>query len=262
MRLAALSLLSLLVLLAALLVARHPHSYAAQDRFAIAASSSTTYPVGTDELGRDRSVRLALALLLGLAGAVLASTFASLGAVTLGAGAAFCRPWVGHVLLYASDLFLTLPWIFLLMLVRAAFPLSLPPLQSASITFGLLALLGVPAFLRVNYIRTRRLQRSEWWQQAQAYGLHRHQLTRQLLPHLRPLLLTQFLLYIPACVIAEANLGALGLGIAEPLPSWGSMLQSLQSSVLLSSSKLAYLPIALLVAVLLCLELLLPAEDR
>lgn len=78
-----------------------------------------------------------------------------------------------------------------------------------------------------------------------------------MLPHLRPLLLTQFLLYIPGCLIAEANLGTLGLGISEPLPSWGSMLQALQNAAFLNSSRLVYLPIAALVLVLVLLEFLL-----
>lgn len=190
-----------------------------------------------------------------------ASALASALSVSLGAVAAFAVPSVGRSLLYASDLFLTLPWIFLLMMVRAALPLTLPPLQSAGITFLLLGILGVPAFLRVHYTRTIALRRSEWLLQSRAAGLRPLQIARQLLPHLQPLLVTQFVLYVPACIVAEANLGTLGLGISEPLASWGSMLQSLQSDVFVSNSRLVYLPIALLVGVLTLLELLVFRSD-
>jgi ABC-type dipeptide/oligopeptide/nickel transport system permease subunit len=75
-----------------------------------------------------------------------------------------------------------------------------------------------------------------------------------LLPHLRPLLLPQFLISVPAFIAAEANLGALGLGVGEPMPSWGSMLLELDNSALLARSHWIYLPIALLVVVLLILD--------
>ena len=74
------------------------------------------------------------------------------------------------------------------------------------------------------------------------------------MPHLLPLLLPQFLICVPAFIVAEANLGALGLGVGEPMPSWGSMLLELDNSALLARSHWVYLPIALLVLVLLILE--------
>ena len=99
--------------------------------------------------------------------------------------------------------------------------------------------------------------------QGRAAGLRPWQLARtHVLPHLKPLVLSQFLVYLPVCVIAEANLGTLGLGISQPLPSWGSMLQSPQSAALLSSSRLLYLPLIALIVVLLLMELLAFEEER
>jgi ABC-type dipeptide/oligopeptide/nickel transport system permease subunit len=75
-----------------------------------------------------------------------------------------------------------------------------------------------------------------------------------IVPHLRPLFLPQFLICVPAFIVAEANLGALGLGVGEPMPSWGAMLLELDNSAILARSHSVFLPIALLVAVLLILE--------
>ncbi len=252
------SILLLVLTIAAVVIASGSRwSYAAQDRDAISANASATHPLGTDELGRDRNVRIAVALLIGVAGSVAASALASVIAVGVGTGAAFAPAWIGRGVLYFGDLFLTLPWLFLLMMVRSALPLSLPPIQSAGLTFLLLGLLGAPAFLRVHHARTTGLRRADWLLQARAAGMRPVQVARQIFPHLRPLVLTQFLLYVPACLIAEANLGTLGLGISEPLPSWGSMLQALQNSAFLNNSRLVYVPMAVLVVVLTLLEFLL-----
>jgi ABC-type dipeptide/oligopeptide/nickel transport system permease subunit len=59
---------------------------------------------------------------------------------------------------------------------------------------------------------------------------------------------------VPAFIAAEANLGSLGLGVGEPMPSWGGMLLELDNSALLARSHWVYLPIVLLVVVLLLLD--------
>lgn len=262
MRLAAWVLLAATVLASAWIVYRSPAGYAAQDRDHISEGRSAQHSTGTDELGRDRTVRTAAALLLGLAGAVAASALASSLAVSVGVGAAFALVWVAKSLMYLCDLFLTLPWIFLLMTVRASLPLNLSPIHSAELTFFLLALLGAPVFVRVNYARAFAVRNAEWLVHGRASGLRTMQLARRhVLPHLRPLFLSQFLVYVPVCLIAEANLGTLGLGVTQPLPSWGSMLQELASSAMLAGSHWVYLPIGLLVGVLLMLELVLFEVD-
>ena len=256
MRLTAFLLLLFLAVAAGLVVARSQFGYADQDREHVAAAGSTLHRTGTDDLGRDRTVRTAAALLLGLAGATAASALASWLAVSVGLLSAFSPTWLGRMLLYGSDLALTLPWLFLLLIVRSALPLNLSPAHSAVLTFLLLGLLGWPAFTRANHARAYALRGADWLVHGRANGLRSSQLLRQLLPHLRPLLFSQFLIYLPICIVAEANLGALGLGVSEPLPSWGSLLLSLQSSAVLVSTRWVYLPIALLVLVLLLLEMM------
>jgi ABC-type dipeptide/oligopeptide/nickel transport system permease subunit len=255
MRKLARGLLIALLACAAFVLLRPGPSYSAQDREAIMEGSSARHTTGTDQLGRDRTVRTAAALLLGIAGAASASALTTVIAAAVGTFAAFSRPVVASGTMLLVDLFLALPWIFLLMMVRSGLPLNTSPLHSAAITFVLLAALGWPACARAVYGGACRLRGSEGMIQGRASGLRSRQLIRlHLLPHLRSLLLPQFLICIPAFIVAEANLGTLGLGIAEPLPSWGSMLQELDASVLLASTHWIYLPLTLLVLVLLLLE--------
>ncbi len=252
------ALLTFLLAIASVLVMMPGASYARQDREATMTGSTAQHWTGTDQLGRDRTTRIAAALLLGLAGAAAASAVTTVIAAGVGTVAAFSAPVVGAAAMLVVDVFLTLPWLFLLMMVRSGLSLTTSPVKSAAITFTVLAALGWPACARAVYRGTIALRSSPSMVHGRASGLRAGQLIRlHVLPHLRPLLLPQFLICIPAFIVAEANLGTLGLGIAEPLPSWGAMLLELDNSALLVSSGWVYLPIVILIGVLFLLDSLL-----
>jgi ABC-type dipeptide/oligopeptide/nickel transport system permease subunit len=78
----------------------------------------------------------------------------------------------------------------------------------------------------------------------------------QVLPNLRAPILAQFWLSIPLFILAEANLGVLGLGVAEPLPSWGNLLLDLVNHREIADAPWRLAPAALLVLVLLALQVL------
>jgi ABC-type dipeptide/oligopeptide/nickel transport system permease subunit len=234
-------------------LARYDYSF--QDRDAIMAPRTEQHPAGTDELGRDRAVRVAAAVLIGLSGATVAAAITTLIAACFGLVAAFSPQPVAAVLMLVSDVFLSLPWLFLLMMARSLLPLTASPLETALATFLVLAALGWPACARAIYRGAAALRSAEWMIHGRASGLKTKQLIRlHIVPHLRPLFLPQFLICVPAFIVAEANLGALGLGVGEPLPSWGAMLLELDNSAILARTHWVFLPIALLVAVLLILE--------
>ena len=226
-RFAAAFLLSLgLLLLVGPTVA--PMGYENQDRIHILAPPDALHWLGTDAVGRDNLARFLhggrLSITLGAASAALscavAAIFGALGALT-------GRP--GRILTSTVfDVMLSTPWHLLVFLVRALMPLDAPPIVIAGSTFAILGLVGWAHGARLIRDAVRDMAGSGWLRQARAAGAGPMQAwLRHIVPNLRPILLTQFLLLLPVLLLSEATLGMLGLGIPEPLPSWGGSLEDL-----------------------------------
>jgi len=149
----------------------------------------------------------------------------------------------------------------LLLTVRACLPLNVSPLGSMAITFLMLGLLGWPASARVVRASIGRLRNSDFMLQARAAGCTPWRLvSRQLVPNVMPVLLAQFWIAVPVFILAEATLGMLGLGVSEPLPSWGSMLREIESGDVWAQPCIAA-PALLLAGVVGSFQLVLPRQD-
>jgi ABC-type dipeptide/oligopeptide/nickel transport system permease subunit len=142
------------------------------------------------------------------------------------------------------DLFLSLPWLFLLLTVRALLPLNIPAVASVAVTFALLGMLGWAASARVVAAAVREMRNSEFVLQARAAGCGPWRLLlAHVLPNVRPILLAQFWISVPLFILTEANLGMLGLGVTEPLPSWGNLLRELENYSALAGSPWLWAPL-------------------
>ena len=244
-------------LIAVLLAALLPARYEKQFRDSPNAGPSRQFPLGTDDLGRDRLSRLIygtrVSLLLATAAALL-SCAAALGGIA-GLGIA------DTVIVGAADLFLSLPWLFLLLMVRACLPLNVSPMVSVTITFLLLGALGWAAPARVVRAAVRKLSVSDFMLQARATGCPQWRLLwRHLMPNAMPILLAQLWITIPAYVLAESTLGMLGLGVMEPLPSWGNLLRELEGGGIAGHPWLLA-PVLLLAAVVGSFQAVVERED-
>jgi ABC-type dipeptide/oligopeptide/nickel transport system permease subunit len=238
------------------------HSYAEQSREIISAPPSAQFWLGTDELGRDRFARLLYGTRVSLLLAPAAALLSTLLAALLGGAAGYLGGRWERAVTAGIDLFLSLPWLFLLLAVRALLPLNTSPVTSVVITFLLLGFLGWAAPARIIRAGTRTLVNSDYLVQAAAGGISRRRLFwRHLLPNLRPILLAQFWISVPLFILSEANLGLLGLGVSEPLPSWGALLRELENYSAVIANPWMLAPAILLVLVVCCLQLLLGTEE-
>jgi ABC-type dipeptide/oligopeptide/nickel transport system permease subunit len=238
-----------------------PSGYALQFRDIPDAAPSGQHLLGTDDLGRDRFSRLLYGTRVSLFLAPAAALLSSLLAGLIGGAAGLLGGWIQGVVMAATDLFLSLPWLFLLIAVRALLPLDVEPLASVAITFALLGCLGWAAAARVICADAARLADSEMVLLARASGSGGFRLLwRHVLPNLKPVLAAQFWISVPVFILTEANLGILGLGVAEPLPSWGSLLRELEGYSVLSAQPWQFVPLLLLIVTVICFHLALQKE--
>ena len=240
-----------------------PYSYVKQFRERPNAAPSASHLLGTDSLGRDLFARLVYGTRVSLLLAPAAALLATLIAGVFGGLAGLVGGWCEKLVLAAADLSMALPLLFVLLALRAVLPLDISPILSVIATFVLLGLLGWPSSLRVGWATTRNLRNSDFLLLARATGCGPwRMIMRHLLPNLRPVMFAQFWMSIPLFVLTEATLSMLGLGVMEPLPSWGNLLRGLEDISAVSANPWRLAPLILLVLVVICFQLILPAQEE
>jgi len=193
------------------------------------AAPAHVYLMGTDTYGRDVFSRLLYGGQISLSAGLLATVLSLTLGTALGTLAGFYGGWADALIMRGVELFLVLPWLYLLLALRAFLPLHTGPGQTFLLLIGVIGLVGWarPARLIRGVVLSAK-ERSHVLA-ARCFGASDlYLLRRHVLPETRSVVLTQAGILIPQYVLAEVTLSFLGLGVAEPVPSWGSMLGSLQ----------------------------------
>lgn len=212
--------------------------------------------LGTDEFGRDWFSRLchgaSVSLLLAPSAALLSIALA----LTFGAWAGIRGGVVDVLIMRVSEAFVVLPWFYVVVALRAALPLSLGSPAALLTVFALLGTLGCATPSRLFRGLVLSLEHRDFVLAARATGASRRRIVRRhMLPVLWPAIRTQLLVTIPAYIVTEVTLSFLGLGVAEPTPTWGGMLVPLQQYVVLTSYPWMWTPAVAIVVVCLALQI-------
>ena len=192
--------------------------------------------LGTDAYGRDEFSRVLFGGQISVAAGIAATFITLLAGGMLGTIAGYYGGWVDEALMGVNELFLSLSWLYFLLGARAFLPLHLSTLRTFFLLTGVIGLIGWarPARLVRGVVLSSRNR--NYVLAARGFGASDvYLLRRHILPEVFGLLLTQAALLVPRYIAAEATLSFFGLGVSEPVASWGNMLSTLQQySVLVS----------------------------
>lgn len=185
--------------------------------------------LGTDRFGRDQWSRLLYGGQISILAGLLATSFTVGLGLLAGCVAGYFGKWPDRAVMGMAELFLALPWLYLLLGVRAVLPLHLGPAQAFLLVAGIIGLIGWARPARMVRGIVLSAKERNYVLAARGFGASApYILSRHILPDTYGVLLTQATLLLPQYILAEVTLSFLGLGIAEPVPSWGNMLGALQ----------------------------------
>lgn len=207
------------------------------------ATGSRIYLLGTDTYGRDQLSRILyggqVSLLAGLLGAGITLFLGAL----IGMAAGYFGGWRDELLMRIAELFLALPWLYLLFALRAFLPLAVSPLEAFLLVVIVIGMVGWTRPARLVRGVVLSVKERDFVRVARGFGASDiYLLRRHILPETASVLLTQAAILIPQFVLAEMTLSFLGLGVPEPMSSWGNLLSTLQQYNVLVSYWWMYLP--------------------
>jgi peptide/nickel transport system permease protein len=139
--------------------------------------------------------------------------------VLIGAVAGYFGGRVDWAVMRFTDLFMTIPVLFLVLILVAAYGTSL---VNTIVVLGLVYWPGVARLVRGQVLA---LRARDFVHAARALGAEEGRiLVRHLLPNASGVVIVQVTLAIATAILAESALSFLGLGVPKPTPSWGNML--------------------------------------
>lgn len=187
------------------------------------------YLMGGEALGRDLFTRIMYASQISLTigvGAVLISTIIGL---LMGAMAAFFGGIVDTVIMRLVEVLASIPYLFLLILLRSVFPQDINPIFALYMILGLLAFISWGGLARVTRGQLLSVRELDFVSAAQALGAGNGRIMiRHMLPTMTTYVIVGLSLGIPAAILTESGLSFLGIGAVEPYVSWGSLLAQAQ----------------------------------
>jgi oligopeptide transport system permease protein len=181
------------------------------------------HPLGTDYLGRDMLARLMQGARVSLFIGICAPFLFVLFGILYGGFAGYFGGTLDSILMRFADFVVALPFLLFMILFKIAFGIG--PGESGVIPMLMaLVLLGWPSTARLVRGQVLKIRNNGFIDAARLLGAtDSYLIIRHILPNTMGVILVTLTFAVPAAIFTEAFLSFIGMGVAPPTPSWGSM---------------------------------------
>jgi oligopeptide transport system permease protein len=214
-------LLAIIVLMAVLapLLSPHPFDEVYWDRISAPPDLENAHWFGTDGNGRDLFVRTLYGARVSLAVGVAATLVSLVIGVAYGATAGFLGGKVDEVMMRIVDILYSLPFMFFVIILMVVFG------RNIILLFVALGAVEWLTMARIVRGQTLSIRRREFIEAARAAGVSSGKMiARHVIPNVMGPVVVYVTLTVPEVIITESFLSFLGLGVQEPMTSWGVLI--------------------------------------
>ncbi len=198
---------------------------------------SWAHPLGTDPIGRDLLTRLFYGGRVSLGLALVVTLLECVIGVVLGSLAGYYGGIIDAVIMRLCDIILSFPMLVICITVVALFGNNMVTLVL------LLAVLSWPTIARIVRGQILSLREQEYMEACEALGISDFsRLFKHLLPNVMAYVIVYATLGMASVILTETSLSFVGLGVTEPTPTWGNMIQSARDMLVIQKYPWYWIP--------------------